>query len=109
MNRQNAPHNSLHLYKGGMTIEQHIATLEQTVAHQAQELASLHSQVAFLSQIVADVHETCNVLVKKAVASAPVERRDEEVAPSAGPSAVPVAPPVKRPTTQPPKRRSAGI
>lgn len=108
MNRQNAPHNSLHLYKGGMTIEQHIATLEQTVAHQAQELASLHSQVAFLSQIVADVHETCNVLVKKAVASTPVERRDEEVAPSAVPVA-PVAPAVKRPTTQPPKRRSAGI
>lgn len=93
-----------------MTIEQHIATLEQTVAHQAQELASLRSQVAFLSQIVADVHETCNVLVKKAVASAPVERRNEEVAPAAPAApAEPSAPVVKRPTAQAPKRRSAGI
>jgi len=52
-----------------MTIEQRITNLEQIIHHQDQELATLRNQVSFLSQIVADVHETCNVLVKRAVSS----------------------------------------
>ena len=74
MNRQNHPHKCLRIHierppSPQMTIEQRIANLEQISHHQDQELATLRNQVSFLSQIVADVHETCNVLVKRAVSS----------------------------------------
>jgi len=47
--------------------DQRIIMLEQQLASQANELAILRGQVSFLSQIVADLHETTNILVKKAV------------------------------------------
>lgn len=49
--------------------ERRITVLETTVHHQEQELASLRSQVSFMSQILADIHETTSMLVKKAVSS----------------------------------------
>jgi hypothetical protein len=60
------------------THDQRIIELERTVQHLNDELISHRNQLAFVSQIVADLHETCNLLVKKAVMRGTIEIEKEK-------------------------------